>query len=123
MKALISLFFILVTILTVHADEIENLKLKCLASDGSTFLMDQFQNDPCRIRQIKNDTVEEIVGLSLCLYPNDVHSSFSFWWFIPNQSRSMLLGELELVRNNYVGKLSYSTSSTYGHVSLDCKVE
>lgn len=124
MKVLLILVLIKLSILTVQANDVESLKLNCLASDGSSFLIDQFQNDPCRIRKIKNEQIEDIVNVSLCLFPNDIHDSFSFWWFVPNQSKAELIGELNLVMDKFVGSLGYTTaSSASGLAFLDCKIE
>lgn len=123
MKALLSsiLLSLALPMSTLKADE--TVKLKCLASDNSIFLMDQFKNDPCRIRRVLNNKEELVTGVSLCLFPNDVHSDFSFWWFVPNRSRAELVGFLEESDNDtFKGRLGFETSSTgAGLVSLTCK--
>ena len=122
MKAFLSLALVL-GISNAIAGDVEALKLKCLASDGSSFSIDQFQNDPCRIRKYKDGIEEEIVGVSLCLFPDYVRDSFSFWWFVPGKSKAELLGFLEPVGDYFLGNLSYKTSTTQALVSLECKLE
>ncbi len=123
MKILMSVILIILGISTGLADNQEDLNLTCQASNGSTFLIDQFHSKPCRIRHIQNGKEEQVIGVSLCLYPNEVHDSFSFWWFVPNRGRAELLGVLELVGHSYRGRLSYETENAAGLASLVCNIE
>jgi hypothetical protein len=81
--------------LSVQAALSESLALSCQASDGSAFEIDQFDAEPCRIRRFVGDEVEALGGVSLCLFPDDVRSDFSFWRIVPTGAKAWLVGELE----------------------------
>jgi hypothetical protein len=81
--------------LNVQASNADSLALSCQASDGSSFEFDQFNAEPCRIRRLLGEEVETLGGVSLCLFPDEVRSDFSFWRIVPTGAKAYLVGELE----------------------------
>jgi hypothetical protein len=99
------------------------LKLDCTSADNAQFVMDQFDNDPCRIQKIANGKSELVTNVSVCIFPDEVHSDFSFWYIDPARSTSYFQGSLEQIEDKvYAGKVSLDTATSTAILTLRCEV-
>jgi hypothetical protein len=92
------LFTVVALVVSLQARAVvsESLSVSCQVSDGSEFVFDRFDAEPCRIRRLLGDQVESLGGVSLCLFPDEVRSDFSFWRIVPTSgAKAWLVGELE----------------------------